>query len=219
MRVINEQLQAGTLNIIDCGLSDFSEILNKQHELCNKRQLGQIPDTVLITEHKSVITLGARQAANKLLLDKKELADKGIEVIEVRRGGGTTAHNPGQLVFYPIVNLKELRLGISDYVRKLEQTGIELLSELRVIASRRSGYPGLWAKRRKIASIGIRVSRSIAYHGMAININNDLSIFDYIVPCGLDDVKMTSVLAETGRQTPMEQAKELLTKLLCGFPG
>jgi lipoyl(octanoyl) transferase len=215
MTAINEQLRA--LDIIDCGLSDFSEILNKQHELCIKRQLGQIPDTVLITEHKQVITLGARQTANKLLLDKKKLSDKGIEVIEVRRGGGTTAHNPGQLVFYPIVNLKELHQGISEYVRTLEQIGIELLAGLDVIASRKSGYPGLWTKRKKIASVGIRVSRSITHHGMAININNDLSIFDYIIACGLDDVEMTSVLAEKGIQVPMKQVKKILITALQRF--
>jgi lipoyl(octanoyl) transferase len=217
MTVTNEQLQTGMLDFINCGLSDFSEILNKQHELYNKRQLGQIPDTVLITEHKPVITLGARQNANKLLLDKKELADKGIEVVEVRRGGGTTAHNPGQLVFYPVVNLKELRLGISEYVRTLEQIGIELLAGLDVIASRKSGYPGLWTKRKKIASIGIRVSRSITYHGMAVNINNDLSIFNYIIACGLDNVEMTSVLAEKGTKVSMKRAKKILINALQRF--
>jgi lipoate-protein ligase B len=217
MAALDEQMQAGTLDIIDCGLSDFQEMLNKQHELRNKRRFGQIYDTVLITEHKPVITLGARQAANKLLLDKKELADKGIEVIEVRRGGGTTAHNPGQLVFYPIVNLKELGLDISEYVRTLEQIGIELLAGLGVIASRKSGYPGLWTKRKKIASVGIRVSRSITHHGMAVNINNDLSIFNYIIACGLDDVEMTSVFAEKGAKVPMERAREILVSALRKF--
>lgn len=217
MTIIEEQTHPGTLGIIDCGVSDFSEILKKQHELCNKRRLGQIPDTVLITEHKPVITLGARQTANKLLLDKKELADKDIAVIEVRRGGGTTAHNPGQLVFYPIVNLKELRLGISEYVRTLEQIGIELLAGLDVIASRKGGYPGLWTKRKKIASVGIRVSRAITHHGMAVNINNDLSIFNYIIACGLDDVEMTSVFAVKGTQVPMEKAREILIRALRKF--
>ncbi len=202
------------LEIIDCGLADYSETLSKQHELCTKRRLGQIPDTVLIVEHKPVVTLGARQSANKLVLDKDELAGKGIDVVEIRRGGGTTAHNPGQIVFYPIVNLKELRLGISDYIRTLEQIGIELLADLEVVASRYKGYPGLWAGGKKIVSIGVRVSKTIAYHGMAININNDLSIFDYIVPCGLDDVKMTSVLAETGRQRSMAEVKEKLKVLI-----
>jgi len=99
MAVTREQQQAGTLDIIDCGLADYSEILSEQHELCSKRRLGQIGDTVLVVEHKPVITLGARQSANKVVLDKDELAGKGIDVVEIRRGGGTTAHNPGSLSF------------------------------------------------------------------------------------------------------------------------
>lgn len=217
MTTIHEQLQSGMLEIIDCGLADFSEILNKQHELCTKRQLGQIPDTVLIAEHKPVITLGARKNANRLIINQDKLAYMGISVVEVRRGGGTTAHNPGQLVFYPVVNLKERHLGISEYVRTLEQVGIELLACLGIDADRRKGYPGLWVGKKKIASVGVRVSKSITHHGMAININNELSIFDYIVPCGLDDIKMTSVLEEIGRHTSMEHAKEYLTKLLHKF--
>ena len=214
MAVTHKQQQEGTLEIIDCGLSDYAEILHRQHELRDQRRQGDIADTVLIVEHKPVITLGARQSANKLVVDRKELAAKGIDVVEIRRGGGTTAHNPGQLVFYPIVNLVELGLGISEYVRTLEQVGIELLVELGVAASRYKGYPGLWTGGKKIASVGVRVSRSIAYHGMAININNDLSIFDYIVPCGLDNVKMTSVLAQTGRQWSMAEVKERLKELI-----
>ncbi len=214
MTVIPEQLQAGTVEIINYGLAGYSESLSKQHELCTKRRLEQIPDTVLIVEHKPVITLGARRNANKVVLEKDELAGKGIDVFEIRRGGGTTAHNPGQLVFYPIVNLKELRLGISDYIRTLEQVGIELLACLGVAADRRKGYPGLWTGGKKIASVGVRISRSITHHGMAININNDLSIFDYIVPCGLEDVKMTSVLKETSKKHSMAEVKQKLTELI-----
>lgn len=217
MTAIHTQRQAGTLEIIDCGLSDYTEVLHRQHELRDLRRQDDIGDTVLIVEHWPVITLGARQNANKLTVDRNELAAKGIDVVEIRRGGGTTAHNPGQLVFYPIVNLTELGLGISDYIRTLEQIGIELLGDFGVVASRYKGYPGLWANGKKIASIGVRVSKSIAYHGMAININNDLGIFDYIVPCGLDYVKMTSVLAQTGRPISMEKAKESLKKFLHRF--
>ncbi|MFA5422810.1 MAG: lipoyl(octanoyl) transferase LipB [Phycisphaerae bacterium] len=217
MKTIQQQQQAEILNIIDCGIEDYSQILNKQLDLCSKRQLAQIGNTVLLVEHKPVITLGVRQRANKLVLDKQELAEKGIDVVEVRRGGGVTAHNPGQVIFYPIVNLKELGIGISDYVRTLEQVGIELLRFFDVSAGRRKGYPGLWIGEKKIASIGVRVSKSVTYHGMAININNDLSIFDYIVPCGLENVKMTSVFAETGKQIPMHQIKQQLKKILNRF--
>ena len=216
------------LDVCDCGLMSYRQALQLQHQLRQKIQQSsglfrkesqgltedKIPNTVLIVEHPPVITLGARQNANKLLVARNTLAQQQIDVIDIRRGGGTTAHNPGQLVFYPIMNLKELGLGISEYVRELEQIGIELLKELAVYSEKRKGYPGLWVGRKKIASIGVRVSKFITYHGMAINIQNDLGIFDYIIPCGLDGVEMTSVLKETGKGRSMNQVKEILSQLL-----
>jgi lipoate-protein ligase B len=202
------------LHIIDCGLANYREVLQLQHQLREKRHRGEIPDTVLIVEHSPVITLGARQSANKLLADREDLAQRHIDVVDIRRGGGTTAHNPGQLVFYPILNLQELYLGISEYIRELESIGTELLEQLDVHTERRKGFPGLWVGTKKIASIGVRVSKFITYHGMAINIQNDLSIFDFITPCGLDDVKLTSVLKETGKRCSISQVKEGLSQLL-----
>jgi lipoate-protein ligase B len=208
---------AKSLDIIDCELWDYRRVLEQQCRLRDKRRRGEIPNTVLVVEHKPVITLGARQSANKLLVGKEDLKKKDIEVVDIRRGGGTTAHNPGQLVFYPILNLRELNLGISEYIRGLESIGIELLGKFGVHCIRRKGFPGLWISEKKIASIGVRVSKFITYHGMAININNDLSIFDFIEPCGLDDVEMTSVLKETGKRCSMDKVKESLSKLLVGF--
>ena len=202
------------LKITDCGLADYRQILETQQLLREKRQQNEIPNTVLIVEHPAVITLGARQSANRLLIDRQDLSQKNIDVVEVRRGGGTTAHNPGQLVFYPILNLQKTALGINQYIRELEAIGTELLEQLEVHSTRQKGAPGLWIGRRKIASIGVRVSKHITYHGMAINIQNDLSIFDFIVPCGLDNVEMTSVLKETGKRHPMNQIKQNLTELL-----
>lgn len=202
------------LKITDCGLADYRQILQTQQVLREKRQQNEIPNTVLIVEHPAVITLGARQSANRLLIGREDLSQKNIDVVEVRRGGGTTAHNPGQLVFYPILNLQKTALGINQYIRELEAIGTELLEQLEVHSTRQKGAPGLWIGRRKIASIGVRVSKHITYHGMAINIQNDLSIFDFIVPCGLDNVEMTSVLKETGKRHPMNQIKQNLTELL-----
>ena len=142
------------------------------------------------------------------------MAQQNIDVVDIRRGGGTTAHNPGQLVFYPILYLPDLGLGISEYIRKLEAIGIDLLEQLDVKTQRRKGFPGLWVNDRKIASIGVRVSKFVTYHGMAINIQNDLSIFDYLIPCGLENVKMTSVLNETGKKHPMNEVKSCLSQLL-----
>jgi lipoate-protein ligase B len=210
----NTKYDIRTLSIIDCGLANYRKVLNQQHQLWEERHLDKIPNTVLIVEHPAVITLGARQSANKLFLSQEELAKRGINVVEIRRGGGATAHNPGQLVFYPILHLQQLDLGVSEYIRELETTGTELLASLGVHAPRQKGFPGLWVGEKKIASIGVRVSKGVTYHGMAININNDLSIFDFLVPCGLDGVEMTSVLKETGQEHPMIQVKDKLTRLL-----
>ena len=202
------------LCIRDCGLADYREVLALQRQLQEQRRAGAIPDTVLIVEHPAVITLGARKSANRLLIDSEELARQGIDLVEIRRGGGATAHNPGQLVFYPILHLQKLGLDVSRYVRTLEQIGIELLTELGVQSGRRKGFPGLWVGQRKIASIGVRVSRFVTCHGMAINIQNDLGIFECMVPCGLDGVEMTSALKETGKTQEMSQIKALLRELL-----
>jgi len=173
-----------------------------------------IADTVLITEHLPVITLGVRKSANKLLANAGQLEKMNIDVVEIRRGGGITAHNPGQLVFYPILNIQKLKLGINKYIRELEQIGIELLDKLNVIAERKKGFPGLRTNSKKIASIGVRVSKGITTHGMAINIQNDLGIFEYFVPCGLEGVEVTSVKKETGQTHSMTEVKEILSKLL-----
>lgn len=207
------------MQIVDCGLGEYRHVLELQEQLQEQRRVGEVGDTVLVVEHPAVITLGARKTANRLLVDAQELARRGIDVVEIRRGGGATAHNPGQLVFYPIVHLQELRLGVNEYVRTLEAIGIELLAGLGVQSARRKGFPGLWVGERKIASIGVRVSRFVACHGMAINIQNDLSIFNLMVPCGLDGVVMTSAQKETGRTYDMEQIKEQLAALLRQYVG
>jgi lipoate-protein ligase B len=214
MEQITEMRIACGLTIRDGGLADYRETLALQLQLHEQRRGGQIANTVLIVEHPPVITLGARKSANRLLAGSQELAAQGIDLVEIRRGGGATAHNPGQLVFYPILHLQELRLDVNHYVRTLEAIGIELLADLGVRSDRRKGFPGLWVGERKIASVGVRVSRFVTCHGMAINIQNDLGIFGLMVPCGLDGVRMTSVQAETGNVQDMKQIKIQLGGLL-----
>ncbi len=214
MLSVVEKTKNRSLHIRNCGLADFQKILQLQHDLQEKRRTDEIPDTVLITEHPPVITLGARKNANILLADVGALTEKGIDVVSIRRGGGTTAHNPGQIVFYPILNLQQLGLGISEYIHKLEEIGIELLNHFGVNSRQRKDFPGLWMGKKKIASIGVRVSKFVTYHGMAINIQNDLSIFDYLVPCGLENIEMTSVLKETDKRHSMNTVVKILTDLL-----
>ena len=202
------------LRIIDCGVADYRQVLRQQDEVHAQRVVGQVPDTVLICEHPAVVTLGARKTANRLVAEPGQLAVQGIDLVQVTRGGGVTAHNPGQLVFYPIVDLRGRGLSAGQYVRTLEGIGIGLLEGLGVQARTRTGQPGLWVGDGKIASVGVRVSKGVTLHGMAINIQNDLGIFDLLVPCGLDGIRMTSVLKETGRPCPMTVAKERLAELL-----
>jgi len=202
------------LEIRDLGLTDYRQTLKLQKELWQKRYDKKIVNTVLLVEHLPAITLGIREEKNKFLIDRKRLREKNIDIVEIRRGGGATAHNPGQLVVYPILNLKELKLGISDYVHELESVTIKLLKKLNVETNRKKGFPGIWIGEQKIASVGVRVSRGVTFHGLAVNIYNDLSIFDNIIPCGLDGVKMTSVYRETKVKHSMEKAKNILREIL-----
>jgi lipoate-protein ligase B len=212
--IIKNSIKMQPLQIRDCGLCEYRQILDLQLELLDELGNEKIPNTVLIVEHTDVITLGARQSKNKLLVSPEELASRNVDIVKIRRGGGTTAHNPGQLVFYPVMNIKQLSLGISEYVRTLERIGQELLMQFNLKSDAKKGYPGLWIGKRKIASIGVRVSRFLTYHGMAINIQNDLSIFDLIKPCGLENIEMTSLSKETGENYSMNLVKEKLTKIL-----
>jgi lipoate-protein ligase B len=214
MNTVAKPSENQVLQIVDCGLADYREVLARQQELSEARRAERIGDTVLIVEHPPVITLGARQSANKLLIGREELARRGVDLVEIRRGGGTTAHNPGQLVFYPILHLQQRHLGVSEYVRTLEAIGIDLLEVLGLVGQQRKAYPGLWVNGRKIASIGVRVSRSVTRHGMALNVTNDLSLFDLMIPCGLDGVEMTSVAQELGRTPEMDAVKAQLIGLL-----
>jgi lipoate-protein ligase B len=201
------------LDIRDCGLMRYREALALQLELVEQRQKEKIANTVLILEHKPVVTLGLRESENRLLVSEDVLAERGIDLVSVKRGGGTTAHNPGQVVLYPVVSLRSLKLGVNEYVRKLEAIGIELLSGFGINAGRREGYPGLWLGEKKIGSIGVRVKKWVTFHGMAVNISNDLSIFETIVPCGLQGVRITSVCGETGLDVSMSKVKERLATL------
>jgi len=201
-------------DIIDLGLCDYKDVLEKQHAMVEKRIAGEAGETFIFVEHPPTITLGARASANKLLLDAEAITAKGIELVSIRRGGGTTAHNPGQLVLYPIVNIKHLQLGVAEFIRGLEKVGIELLSRFGLNCQRRNGFPGLWIGEKKIASIGVKIKKWTTYHGMAININNDLDIFDYIVPCGLDNVEMTSLKTQLGKSVDMQNVKDELKNIL-----
>ncbi len=192
----------------------YADALEMQQGLVDERIKGAIGNTVLILEHTPVITFGARESENKLLVDEDVLKERAIDIARVRRGGGITAHNPGQLVLYPIIDLRSINIGINEYVRSLESMGIDLLGSYGIEAGRRKGLPGLWLDEgRKIASVGVKVKRHVTFHGMAINICNDTSIFDLIVPCGLKDIEILSAAGVSGSVIDINDAKEKIAKL------
>ncbi|MBW8017126.1 MAG: lipoyl(octanoyl) transferase LipB [Planctomycetes bacterium] len=204
-KLLRQSTEGTPLSIYDCGITEYRPMLDIQLDLVEKRIAGEIENTILLLEHYPTVTLGANNTKNILLQTRENLADENIDIIDIRRGGGATAHNPGQLVIYPIISLTSLGLGISNYVRQLEGIGIELLKTLSISAERCKGLPGLWVGEKKIASLGVKVKRHITYHGMAINLSNDLSIFSNIIPCGIENVQMTSAERET--QTPIDTEK------------
>ena len=170
------------------------------HRLAERRLAGEIPDTLVLLEHAPVFTAGRRARPEELLWSPDDVATRGAEVHRIDRGGSFTFHGPGQLVGYPIVSLKPYGDDVHDYVRRMERAVIETLGELGIEAGTIDGLTGVWTGGRKIGSIGIHISRGITTHGLAINVNNDLQPFEWIVPCGIEGVRMTSVARELGAE-------------------
>ncbi len=187
------------LGLLDLGHRAYAETLELQRTLCRRRVAGELDrDLLLLVEHEPVITLGRATRATSLPLAPAELARRGVTVVEVERGGDVTYHGPGQLVGYPILQLREHREDLHWYLRQLEAALIGALAGLGIAAGRNPGLTGVWTGGRKIASIGIHVKQWVTFHGFALNVSTDLRGFDLIVPCGIRDVVMTSVAAELG---------------------
>jgi lipoyl(octanoyl) transferase len=176
------------------GLVPYGRALEIQHDLVARRRAGDIPDQLLLLEHPHVITLGSTSDASHVLLDEGERRLVGIELHETGRGGDVTYHGPGQLVGYPILDLKPDRKDVHRYVRDLEEALILALDGLGIEAGRIPGLTGVWVGSEKVAAIGVRVSSGwITSHGFALNVATDLGFFDAIIPCGIRDHGVTSI--------------------------
>jgi len=195
--------------VIDWGQTRYLEGLDRQERLLVKRLDGDVPDTLVLTEHAPVYTVGLRSGATRhLLWDQSHLAKAGIEVAETNRGGDITYHGPGQLVGYPIVSL-DMHRDLHAYLRFLEDVLIATTETFGLIASRREGKTGIWIGKRKIAAIGIAVRRWVAYHGVALNVDPNLAHFDGIIPCGIvsEEGTITSLAVELPRPPTMAEVK------------
>jgi len=191
------------------GLVPYGEGLRLQEELVVARRAGAIPDTLILLEHPHVITLGSSSDPDHVLVSEEERAARGIEIFEAGRGGDVTYHGPGQLVAYPILDLKPDRKDLHAYLRDLESVLIRVAASYGVEARRRSGLTGVWTDRGKLAAIGVRVSSQwIASHGTALNVSLDLGFFDAIVPCGLEGEQVTSLERELGSPVDLDDVAE-----------
>lgn len=215
-----------TIKIIDLGHKSYSESLEVQENYFNgtislkrsNRKTDNPQPThnyLLWVEHPPVFTLGKSGKMEHLLVDKEALAEKGIEFYQTNRGGDITFHGPGQLVVYPIFDLDNFFTDIHKYLRFLEEAVIETLKEYGLNGSRSQGETGVWLEvgtpfARKICAMGVRASRWVTMHGLAFNINTDLSYFDHIVPCGIQGKGVTSLSKELGREISLEEVKEKL---------
>ena len=185
------------------GTVDYLKARELQLALLEKVHSGAEPNTMLLLEHPHVYTKGRLSKQTDVLLPEEELATKGIPVFETDRGGQVTYHGPGQLVVYPIINLREWG-GPVKYVRALEQVVIATLAAMEITANCESGNTGVWTDQGKIAAIGVKISRGIAFHGLALNVNTDLSLYQNIIPCGIADRSVTSMAAILGEPVDLE---------------
>lgn len=189
-----------------------------QRSLSGQRKSDQIPNTLLLLEHDHVFTFGRRADETHLVAGESVIKEYGAEIVETDRGGEATYHGPGQLVAYPIISIRELKLGPVAYVRLLEETIIQMLAEYGIRGHRVVGRSGVWIggepgskpidganpTGRKIAAIGVRISGGVAMHGMALNVSTDLSYYSHIVPCGMPGLDMTSISWEIGKPVETE---------------
>jgi lipoyl(octanoyl) transferase len=207
-----------SLSVRRLGLVPYGDALALQRALVDQRRAGEVGDLLLLVEHPHVITLGVRGDGGRshIVASQEQLVSGGVEVYETGRGGDVTYHGPGQLVGYPIIDLRPDRCDVHRYVRDLEEVLIRTASDFGIHADRVQGLTGVWVGREKLAAIGVRLSRWITSHGFALNVATDLDYFNLIVPCGIADRGVTSLQRLLGRPVAIEAVEERIVAHVCG---
>ncbi|MGE5857109.1 MAG: lipoyl(octanoyl) transferase LipB [Solirubrobacterales bacterium] len=203
--------------VVRCGVVPYREARGMQKRIEAARLAGEVPDVLLLLEHPPVYTKGRRAEPNELGMGEDWYRMQGIEICETDRGGRVTYHGPGQLVGYPIVSLKPHGDNVHEYVRKLERLMMESLAAYGVGAEVMDGLTGVWVggappEGRKVGSIGVHVNRGVTTHGFAVNVNNDLQPFEWVVPCGIDGCRMTSLSRELGAEQDMDAYMDVVAE-------
>lgn len=207
--------KAGTLEVRRLGVVPYGAALEMQKALVGERRAGRVPNLLLLLQHPPVITLGVRDSSRAhITAPDALLATRGVEVHDTGRGGDVTYHGPGQVVGYPILDLRPDRCDVHRYVRDLEEVMIRVCADYGVIAGRVAGLSGTWVASEKIGAIGVRISRWITSHGFAFNVNTNLDDFQLIVPCGIADRGVTSLQKVLGRRLSIEEVE---TRIIARF--
>jgi lipoate-protein ligase B len=194
------------------GLTPYDEAYAMQLETVEQRKAKEIPNTLILLEHKPVITLGKSASDNDVLASPDILENAGIQLHRNDRGGQATYHGPGQVVGYPILDLHDLKIGVHDYVYSLEETIIRVAGEFGVEARRRRGIVGVYCDQGKIGAIGVRVTRGITFHGFSFNVCPDLTHYRFLVPCGEPDIPATSIAALKVESPTIQETKRALCR-------
>lgn len=195
-------MENNLLNVRMLGTVSYSEALDLQHELLRQRQESTIPDTLLLLEHPPVLTLGRSSDTKDILLPREALERRGVEVVEIERGGEVTYHGPGQIVGYIFMHVDRVRGDLGRLITNIEEIFIELLKdEYGIAAGRDPEHRGVWIGNRKITAVGIAIRKRVTFHGFAFNVNTDLNHFSWIIPCGIRGKGVTSLHSEIGKKS------------------
>lgn len=200
------------MNIVDLGQKDYKEVWDLQRVIHRRRVEKKIDNTLILVEHKPVITMGKSGKSANLLMPTHALKAKGIAYYAIERGGDITYHGPGQLVGYPIFNVKEGLVGIKPFINKLEDVIINTLADFEISGEKKEKMIGVWVKDQKVCSIGIAVKQWVSFHGFALNVNTDLEHFNLIIPCGLKNVTMTSIQALLKKEIDLDGVKKSIVE-------
>ena len=202
------ETQTDQILVQNIGRKSYKAVWDLQKEMQQQRIKGDIEDTLILVEHDPVYTLGKNANEDHLLQSR----DQSVDVFNIERGGDITFHGPGQLVVYPILDLSNYKKSVSWYMRTLEQVLIDTLIEFKIIAQRNDGLTGVWVGDKKIAALGVRISRWVTMHGFALNVNPDLSFYDGIIPCGIFDHGVTSMEQLLGETQNNDNVKNMVIK-------
>ena len=212
------RLEDSTIEFLDLGLAPYGSVLDLQY-FCHKRCLQQNINTVLFVEHEPVITIGHFANHDDFILSENQLKAQGVDIYKIDRGGKLTAHMPGQIVVYPIIKLEEFNLNPKQYIAILEKTLLETLLEFGITGQLDKDNPGIWIDHAKVAAVGVRIKNRASLHGLALNVSNQMDLFQAIVPCGLHGKTVTTIEQITQHSIDINEVKKLLLKYLINNLG